>query len=385
MLDGGARGGAITDGWRSEAVRDALDLCLACKGCKSDCPVNVDMATYKAEFLSHHYQGRVRPRSHYSMGWLPVWAGLAAGAPRAVNALAHAPGIAGLAKRVAGVDERRQLPSFAPQTFRQWFDRHPPLAGPSRGDVMLWPDTFTNHFHPAAGQAAVEVLEAAGWRVQVPRRRLCCGLTWISTGQLATARRVLRRTVGALRDHVRAGGLVVGLEPSCTAVFRSDAAELFPDDNDVQRLQSQTVTLAELLHEHTPGWQPPRIAARAIVQTHCHQHAILGFEHDRALLDAMGVDADVLDSGCCGLAGNFGFEDGHYEVSEACAERVLMPAVRGAAPSDVVLADGFSCRTQIEQSANGGHRAVHLAQLLQMALRGERGAVAAEAELHAVR
>jgi Fe-S oxidoreductase len=387
MLDGGARGGAITDGWRSEAVRDALDLCLACKGCKSDCPVNVDMATYKAEFLSHHYARRLRPRSHYSMGWLPVWAQLAAGAPRVVNALARTPGIEQFAKRVAGVDEHRRLPSFAAQTFRQWFDRRGDPAGTTgaRGDVMLWPDTFTNHFHPEVGEAAVEVLEAAGWRVRLPRRRLCCGLTWISTGQLATAQRVLRRTVGALRDHVRAGGLVVGLEPSCTAVFRSDAPELFPDDEDVHRLCSQTVTLAELLHDHTPGWEPPRIPARAIVQTHCHQHAVLGFEHDREVLEAMGVDANVLDSGCCGLAGNFGFEAGHYEVSEACAERVLMPEVRAASPSDVVLADGFSCRTQIEQGDNGGRHAIHLAQLLQLALRGERADARTDPSSHATR
>jgi FAD/FMN-containing dehydrogenase/Fe-S oxidoreductase len=370
MLDGGARGGAITDGWRSAAVHDALDLCLACKGCKNDCPVNVDMATYKAEFLAHHYERRLRPRSHYSMGWLPVWAALAGVAPGAVNRLAHTRGIDTLAKKAAGVDPRRTIPHFAPQSFQQWFRARPAPPRGARGDVMVWPDTFTNRFHPSIARAAVEVLEDAGWNVQVPREKVCCGLTWISTGQLKTARKVLARSVGILRTHVRAGGLVVGLEPSCTAVFRSDAPELIADDPDVRRLQQQTVTFAELLNDRTPGWSPPRLATPAVAQTHCHQHAVMGFEHDTALLEAMGVDLTVLDSGCCGLAGNFGFEQGHYEVSEACAERVLMPAVRAAPPDAVVLADGFSCRTQIEQSDNAGRRAMHLAELVDAARRG---------------
>ncbi|PZG24035.1 FAD-binding oxidoreductase [Micromonospora craterilacus] len=370
MLDGTARGGTIGDGWRSEAVRDALDLCLACKGCKADCPVNVDMATYKAEFLSHHYAGRLRPRSHYSMGWLPAAAAAAAIAPRVVNALAQAPGLGRIAKAVGGIDQHRDIPLFAPESFQRWFARRTPQGDGSRGEVLLWPDTFTNHLHPGIGRAAVEVLEAAGWRVRVPDQPVCCGLTWISTGQLGIAKRVLQRTVQVLRPHLRAGTRVVGLEPSCTAVFRSDAHDLFPGDDDVTRLREQTVTLAELLHDHSPGWQPPRIPAHALIQTHCHQHAILGTAADQAVLAAAGVRADFLDSGCCGLAGNFGFEQGHYEVSTACAERVLLPAVRDAADTDVILADGFSCRTQVEQSAAGGRSAIHLAELLRAGLTG---------------
>jgi len=235
--------------------------------------------------------------------------------------------------------------------------------------VILWPDTFTNHLTPGIGKAAVEVLEAAGWRVIVPEQPLCCGLTWISTGQLATARRVLRRTVRTLAPYLRRGVKVVGLEPSCTAVFRSDARELMPGDRDVQRLVEQTVTLAELLHQHTDGWQPPHVGGQAIAQTHCHQHAIMGYDADQAVLREAGVDLDVLDSGCCGLAGNFGFEAGHYEVSTACAERVLLPAVRDAAPGSFVLADGFSCRTQIEQGGTG-RTPVHLAELLASGLHG---------------
>ena len=364
----------ITDGWRSTAVRDALDLCLACKGCKSDCPVDVDMATYKAEFLAHHYQGRLRPRAHYAMGWLPL---LAAAVTRGrlsgvVNALAHAPLLPALATKAAGL-ESREIPLFAGETLQQWWTRR---GGPKlglRGTVLLWPDTFTNTFHPHIGHAAVAVLEAAGWTVTIPTDPICCGLTWISTGQLDTAKKALRRTVAQLADHLRGGGLVVGLEPSCTAVFRSDATELLPDDIDIARLRDQTVTLAELLTQHTPGWTPPSLdGVRTISQVHCHQHAALDdWSADHKLLGSAGATQQRLDSGCCGLAGNFGFEKGHLDVSVACAEQVLLPALRGADPDAVVLADGFSCRTQIHELDSGGREAIHLAELLHRAQRSQ--------------
>ena len=376
MLDGHGDS-AIRDGWRSQAVRDALDLCLACKGCKKDCPADVDMATYKAEFLSHHYAGRPwrRPRSDLSMGWLPAVA-QAVGRARLgplVNALTHTPPLSRASVAVAGV-ENRVVPLFAGRTLQQWFaGRRETYGDGSRGSVLLWPDTFTNFFHPHVGQAAVEVLEHAGWRVELPREPLCCGLTWISTGQLAVAERVLSRTVRHLAGHVRAGELVVGLEPSCTTVFRSDMSELFPGDRDVRRLRDQTVTLAELLTEHSPGYQPPQVpdrSARALAQVHCHQHAVLGWDADQELLKRAGVDAEQLESGCCGLAGNFGFERGHLDVSEACAERVLLPRLRETDPATVLLADGFSCRTQVHEFDSGGHEAVHLAELLASALPG---------------
>ena len=273
---GGHADSPVTAGWRSTAVRDALDLCLACKGCKRDCPVEVDMATMKAEFLAHHYQGRLRPRAHYSMGWLPAVAQLASRAPRLVNALAQAPLLRDAVTAAGGIDRRRQIPLFARQTFQAWSAQRRPAPAGLRGQVVLWPDTFTNHLTPSIGQAATEVLEAAGYQVIVPSQPLCCGLTWISTGQLATARRVLRRTVDTLAPYLRDGLPVVGLEPSCTAVFRSDARDLMPGDRDVQRLREQTVTLAELLRDHTDGWQPPQAGGQAIAQTHCHQHAIMG-------------------------------------------------------------------------------------------------------------
>jgi Fe-S oxidoreductase len=327
------------------------------------------MATMKAEFLAHHYAGRLRPRAHYSMGWLPAAAQLASRAPRLVNALTQAPVLRDVLAVAGGIDKRRTIPLFAPQTLQAWHARRDPGPSGLRGEVVLWPDTFTNHLTPGIGKAAVEVLEAAGWRVIVPEQPLCCGLTWISTGQLATARRVLRRTVRTLAPHLRRGVKVVGLEPSCTAVFRSDARELMPGDRDIQRLRDQTVTLAELLHQHTDGWQAPHVGGQAIAQTHCHQHAIMGYGADQAVLKEAGVDLDVLDSGCCGLAGNFGFEAGHYDVSLACAERVLLPAVRDTATGELVLADGFSCRTQIEQ-AGTGRTPVHLAEVLAAGLRG---------------
>ncbi|TDO66525.1 FAD/FMN-containing dehydrogenase [Kribbella sp. VKM Ac-2571] len=361
------RGDVIPDGWRSTAVRDALDLCLACKGCKVDCPVNVDVATYKAEFLSHHYAHRLRPRSHYSMGWLPLWAQLAGRAPRAVNAMSQQPVLASGIKRLGGVALQRDIPRFAEQPFTAWWRARQRKAGAPRGPVMIWPDTFSNFFHPAIGRAAVEVLEAAGFEVQVPDKPLCCGLTWISTGQLGVAGRLLRRTAKVLRDPLRAGVPIVGLEPSCTAVLRADAYELLPNDDDIRRLSKQTFTLAELLQQRAADWQPPAMSASAIVQTHCHQHAVMGADADADVLRRAGVRAEQLQSGCCGLAGNFGFEQEHYDISMAAGERILLPRVRAADLTTVVLADGFSCRTQIEQGSTG-RSAVHLAELLAAGL-----------------
>jgi FAD/FMN-containing dehydrogenase/Fe-S oxidoreductase len=362
------RGEVITDRWRSTRVRDALDLCLACKGCKSDCPVNVDMATYKAEFLHHHYAGRVRPAAHYSMGWLPIAARAAALAPRLVNSITGQPRLAALAKRLGGIAPERTIPRFAERRFSRWYAERGPRGDGHRGEVLLWPDTFTEFLQPQVGRAAVEVLEAAGFTVRLPERELCCGLTWISTGQLDVAKRVLRRSVDALAADVRAGVPVVTLEPSCTAVFRSDGLELFPHDEDVRRLQQATSTLAEFLDGPAASWSPPPMQRKAVMQTHCHQHAVLGgADPDLRVLQRAGVDAEALPPSCCGLAGNFGFERGHYGVSMACAERVLLPAVRAADQQTLVVADGFSCRTQLEQSGVG-RSGQHLAEVLAAAI-----------------
>jgi FAD/FMN-containing dehydrogenase/Fe-S oxidoreductase len=343
-----ANGGLVRAGWHSPEVREVLDLCLSCKGCVSDCPTGVDMATYKAEALYQEYRGRVRPMSHYALGWLPTWARLASRTPRLANAMLAAPGASGVGKRLAGVDGRRRLPSLARRTFRSWFAAHPGAEG---DPVLLWVDTFTDLFTPEVGIAAVAVLEDAGFAVRIPARPLCCGLTWISTGQLDHARKVLRRSVSELS---RADLPIVGLEPSCTAVFRGDAAELVGESPTV-------LTLAELLRDH-PQWNPPSLrGVRAVAQPHCHHHAVLGWAADRELLADAGADVTAV-GGCCGLAGNFGAERGHYDVSVAVAETALLPAVRAAAPGTRVLADGFSCRTQIRELA--GTSGEHLAQLL---------------------
>lgn len=355
-------GEVITDGWRSTEVRDALDLCLSCKGCRSDCPVGVDMATYKAEFLHHHYRGRLRPASHYAMGRLPRWLRLAAPFARPLNALARMRPLAALARRLAGIAPERTIPVLATETFARWMRAR---AGrwtrifPADRVVALWPDTFTDHLSPEVGRAAVRVLEATGRTAYLPARGVCCGLTYVSTGQLDAARRVMRRTLD--RVDLFPGQPLVVLEPSCAATLRTDLPELLPDDPRAAEIAASVRTLAQYLEEYAPDWTPPRTERPVVGQTHCHQHAVLGDDAERRLRERMGLTGE-LSGGCCGLAGNFGFEKGHWEVSVACAEEQLLPSVRAAEPGTEILADGFSCRTQLEQLA--GRRARHLAEVL---------------------
>ncbi|HKG50970.1 MAG TPA: FAD-linked oxidase C-terminal domain-containing protein [Actinomycetales bacterium] len=350
----------------SEPVHQALELCLSCKGCSSDCPTGVDMAAYKAEALRARYHRRLRPRSHYALGWLPRWTRLLGRAPavtRLVNRAMRWRALHPLVTWSAGVDPRRGLPAFAPQTFRRWFAGEGPGPEGRHGDVVLFVDTFTDAFSPEVGRAAVAVLENAGYRVSVTAEPVCCGLTWISTGQLDAARRRVLGTVDALLPHVRSGALVVGLEPSCTGVLRSDAAELAGDDRlaDVRQVAAATRTFAELLMA-TPDWSPPDLSGTAAVaQPHCHHHAVMGWQADAALLERAGVAVERL-GGCCGLAGNWGVERGHHDVSVAIAEHQLLPAVRRAQDGAVVLADGFSCRTQLADL--GDRPGEHLAQML---------------------
>ena len=363
--------GTLVAGWDDPAVASALDLCLSCKGCASDCPTGIDMATYKAEALYQRYRRKLRPAAHYALGWLPRWAALttrSAALARLANASLRFAPAAALVKRLAGIDPRRDLPRFAGQTFRQWFAARPPAAtAPGAPPVLLWVDTFTNAFAPEVGQAAVRVLEAAGYQVQVTGDAVCCGLTWISTGQLDGARRQLRRSLGALAPALAAGTPVVGLEPSCTAALRADAAELLPGDARAAALAGAVKTLAELL-TGTGGWTPPDLSdVTGVAQPHCHQHAVLGWGPDAALLRDGGASVTAV-GGCCGLAGNFGVERGHYDVSVAVAETALLPAVRAAGPAATVLADGFSCRTQLDQLA--AIPGTHLAQLLADRLPG---------------
>jgi len=356
-------GGRVDQGWRSPEVHEALDLCLSCKGCATDCPTGTDMASMKAEVLHQAYRGRPRPRTHYTLGRLPALLRLGRRVPGLLGAgLGLADALPAL-KRGAGVDPRRSLPRPA---SRPWAPLEVPrfttaadLAGLSR-PVVLLPDTFTTQFSPEVGDAAVSVLRRAGYTPVLPAAPLCCGLTLISTGQLDAARRSLRRLVEVLAPAAQSGVPLLGLEPSCTAVLRHELPELVPSPA-AAAVSGATTTLATVLHD-APDWEPPRLdGVHVVAQPHCHQHAILGWTPDAELLAGTGARVTRV-GGCCGLAGNWGVERGHHEVSVTIAEQQLLPAVRAAGDDAVVLADGFSCRTQLDQLA--GRPAVHLAQLL---------------------
>ncbi len=368
-------GRELDGGWRNGDVAEALDLCLACKGCKGDCPVGVDMATYKAEFRAHHYAGRLRPRAAYSMGLIHWWAGFAARMPRLANGLAHAPILTTLAKAIGGIAPEREIPRFAEQTFRTWWaDRGGAWASSRAPDqradrrVILWVDTFNDHFHPDVARAAVRVLEDAGCEVVVPEQALCCGRPLYDWGFLGQAKGLLKAILRDLRAEIRAGTPIIGLEPSCVSVFRDETPNLLHGDVDGQRIAAQTHTLTEYLGS-LDGYRPPRIEGRAIVHGHCHHRSVLDFESELTVLRATGLDLEVPDTGCCGMAGSFGFERGeHYRVSVAAGERALLPAVRRATSDTYIVTGGFSCREQIEQSTD--RTVLHPAQILAFALDG---------------
>jgi FAD/FMN-containing dehydrogenase/Fe-S oxidoreductase len=360
------RGTTLADGWRDKDVREALDLCLACKGCKTECPVNVDMATYKAEFLSHYYARRLRPRAAYMMGLIYWWARAASKAPGLVNRLAHAPVLSGIGKRLGGIAPERQIPAFAPQPFTAWFKARG-VRNVGQPQIVLWPDTFNNYFHPSTAIAAVEVLEDAGFQVIIPECSLCCGRPLYDFGLLDTAERLLKQILQSLRPQIEAGIPVVGLEPSCVSVFRDELVNLFPHDVDALHLKQQTFLLSEFLNQRIERYEPPTLARKALVHGHCHHKTVLGMRDEQALLKKMGLEVEQPESGCCGMAGAFGFEHNKYDVSIKAGERVLLPAVRAASKDTLIVSDGFSCREQIAQGTD--RTALHLAQVLQMALR----------------
>ncbi|MGA7871470.1 MAG: FAD-linked oxidase C-terminal domain-containing protein, partial [Candidatus Binatus sp.] len=360
----------LPDGFADPALKDALDLCLSCKGCKSECPSSVDMAAYRAEFFANYYRSHRRPLSSSFFGRLNEIARLASYAPSLANALSHAPIVSDAARRALAIHPERELPRFPRRTFRSWFERRTAPRASMR-EVVLFPDTFNNFFEPHVAIAAVEVLERAGFRVIVPRDELCCGRPLYDQGMLERARARLRGVMDALDPFVAVGIPVVGLEPSCILTFRDELPALFPADARAKALASNSFLLDEFLAREAPDFAPPELHSKTIVQGHCHQKAIAGIGAEVALLSrAAGTKLEVLDAGCCGMAGAFGYGRDHFEVSKAIGTRVLIPAIDQAAPDAIIVADGFSCRSQIRHFCPS-RRPMHLAEVLNLATGGQ--------------
>jgi FAD/FMN-containing dehydrogenase/Fe-S oxidoreductase len=365
------QGDPIRNGWRDDNVKEALDLCLACKGCKGDCPVNVDMASYKAEFLSHYWEGRLRPRSAYAFGWIDKWARLASLAPGLVNLATSTPGVRELAKLAAGMPLQRSIPQFAPETFRRWFRKNRPDARVREDNtVLLFPDTFNNYFFPQTARAAVEVLEHFGYNVVLPKSTVCCGRPLYDYGFLDMAERYLLKLMKVLHPALNAKIPIIVLEPSCWSVMRDEVNELFPDRADAHHLMENTFLFGEFLQKHMEGGKLPKLRGKVMMHAHCHHKAIIKkAEHEESLLRKMGADLHELTSGCCGMAGSFGFEKDKYGVSVQVAEHAILPAVRRAELSTPIVADGFSCREQVGQLSN--RNPLHLAELMKLAIEGD--------------
>ncbi|HET8599122.1 MAG TPA: FAD-linked oxidase C-terminal domain-containing protein [Segeticoccus sp.] len=360
------RGEIITDGWQSKEVAEGLELCLACKGCTSDCPVEVDMPTYKAEFRYHHYKSwrRWRHRHAYTFGFIDQSSRLAALMPGLVNFVTQTPVLRSVPRRVGGIDRHRKLPKFAPLTLQQWFTERGGTTNPHGRRVVLFPDTFNNHLHTDVGVACVEAIEAAGWQVVMPEGHACCGRPLYDYGFLDAARGYLHHVLETLRDDIRAGTPIVGMEPSCLAVFKDELPKMLPHDDDAGRLVAQAYHFGEFFD--TFDIDVPPLTRKALLWTHCHQRATGSQSHDQSVLSRMGVEVEGLTGGCCGLAGSWGFENGKYQISMDCGEQALLPAVRDADKDTIVVADGFSCKTQI-QHAHTKRQAMHLAEVMQMA------------------
>lgn len=371
------QGEVVRDGWKDENVKRSLDLCLSCKACKSECPVDVDLATYKAEFPSHYYESKRRPLHAYAFGMIDKWARLGSIAPGIANLLGNAPGFSHLLRKVLHLAPQRELPRLSDVSFQRWaqknevpgiegvIERKSEAAGGTGCEVILWADTFNNYFHAETSRAAFEVLTQAGFNVTVPRQQLCCGCPLYDFGMLDQAKNYLLRILRVCGEQIDAGLPMVVLEPSCASVFRDELRNLFPTDPRAGRLRSHTFLLGEFLEHHAPGHQPPRLSRKVLLHGHCHQKALMKMTDEESLLRKMGADLQSLDSGCCGMAGPFGFESDKYAASQAVGERVLLPAVQQAPPDTLIVSDGFSCREQILQAT--GRRAIHLAEAMQLA------------------
>jgi FAD/FMN-containing dehydrogenase/Fe-S oxidoreductase len=366
------RGEVIKDQWRSKEIREALDLCLSCKGCKGDCPISVDVATYKAEFLSHYYNNRLRPPVAYAMGYIYRWGHLAAWAPWLSNLFLRNK----ITPRIFGLTPERPMPAFAGETFQKWWEKRGNSKTASQEQhsknhhrVILWPDTFNNHFHPETSKAAAEALESLSYDVEVPTEHLCCGRPLFDFGLINEARKQLRHVLDVLKPSLRSGVPVIGLEPSCISVFHDELLNLFPEDDDAHLLAAQSYTLPEFIASQKEITLP-RLSGKALLHGHCHQKAFWGIQSEQQILEKMGLQVSAPDDGCCGMGGPFGWEQKKYPISMDIGEKVLLPAVREQSEDTLVVADGFSCRTQIENGTN--RRPVHLAEVLRIACDTDR-------------
>ena len=362
MLEGQVIG---KNGWNDEAVHEALNYCLACKACKAECPVSVDMATYKSEFRYHYYKGRIKPVTAYAMGLIFIWARLASKNPGLANFFTQKEPFSTLIKKIGGIATKRKMPVFAEQTFKEWFKRRE-IINEGKPKVILWPDTFNNYFYPDTAKAAVEVLENAGYQVTIPHKNLCCGRPLYDFGMLKRAKKQLKQILKTLGPDIEAGTPIVGLEPSCVSVFRDELVNFWPADENAQRLASKTKMLGEFLDSDATDYKWPAYKKKAKVHGHCHHKSILTFTGEENILKKLQLNYKLLDSGCCGMAGSFGFEEENYDISVACGERVLIPEIKEADEDTLLIADGFSCRQQIEELSN--RKAIHLAELLLQAL-----------------
>ena len=366
MLHGALR----HEGFQSRAVHEALDLCLSCKACKSECPVQVDMAAYKSEFLAQRYKGRPHPLRHYIFGFADRLARYGSLAPALTNAILTGPFTSPLIKRIAGIARERQLPRLAPQSFQKARSSSASLVqGAAAPQVLLWPDTWNNYYHPQSLSAAESVLSLAGFRVETPRGHICCGRPLYDFGLLAAARSYLAQVLQRMAPQIDAGLPFVFLEPSCASVFKDELLELFPNDPRATRLSEQVWLFADFLAARAPGFVSSRLdGAHILLHGHCHHKAVFGGPASEiALLREAGAKVELIQASCCGMAGPFGFEADKFEVSKTIANQGLIPAVQSAGPTAIVVADGFSCREQIGQLTHA--RALHSAEVLAVTCR----------------
>ncbi len=363
------QGEIVRGGWQDEQVKKALDLCLACKACKTECPANVDIATYKAEFLSHFYETNRRPLFAHAFGRIDKWLRLASLAPGVANFLTHAPGFSHIMRSALHLAPQRKIPRLARVSFRRSIrgNRDETASGAASvgaPQVILWVDTFNNYFHPETAQAALRVLKQAGFAVTVPNQQVCCGRPLYDFGMLDRAKEYLERIL-ELFGPINSGTPIVVLEPSCASVFRDELQNLFPNHPQGARLGGRIFLLSEFLERHAANYEPPRLPRKILLHGHCHQRALMKMTHAESLLRKMGAEVQSLDAGCCGMAGPFGFEREKYAIAQASGERILLPAVRQASPDTLIVSDGFSCREQIFQST--GRRALHFAEAIMLA------------------